>query len=528
MPLKKTPMSDAAIKELIAQGVANALANYEVNKSSRNGHDSHNSGSVKGADLVSYTQHFQELTLMCGRMLLEESDQWRNMLIRRIEVNPVGYVLKSLRFIIGEQLKHGAFVTGEKKEYVRTLPLCTKCNYHHTGPCVAKRTNYKRVCHLACDCRSPTISNNQRASEVIQNVVMCFKCGIQGHYKKDCPKLKNKNRGNQSGNSEAHGRDYALGGNNSNPDSNVVKGTFLLNNRYAYVFIDTGADRSFVSNTFSSLIDVIPSISDDYYDVELADGKIIRQPWKKDEDKLEEKRLEDVSIVCDFLKVIPEDLPGIPPTRQVEFQIDLVPGAIPVARAPYRLAPSEMKELSDQLQELSDKALKYQVPHLGKLQFCLIDDLFDQLQESSVYSKIDLRLGYHQLRVHKEDIRKTAFRTRYGHYEFQVIQFGLTNEPTIFMDLMNQIYIEFLVVAPEGLRFGDVQLIGPKIIHEISKKIMQIKSRIQAARDHRKSYADVRCKPLEFQVGDKVMLKVSPLKGVIQFWQTGEVEPEVY
>nr|GEY82575.1 putative reverse transcriptase domain, ribonuclease H-like domain, aspartic peptidase domain protein [Tanacetum cinerariifolium] len=163
------------------------------------------------------------------------------------------------------------------------------------------------------------------------------------------------------------------------------------------------------------------------------------------QDKSEGKRLEDVPIVRDF----PKDLPGIPPARQVEFQIALVPGAAPVARAPYRLAPSEMKELVEQLQELSDKGFirpsssSWGAPVLfvkkkdRSFRLCInyrelkkltvknryplpiIDDLFDQLQGSSVYSKIDMRSGYHQLRVHKEDIPKTVFRTRYGHYEFQ-------------------------------------------------------------------------------------------------------------
>ncbi|GKE59494.1 putative reverse transcriptase domain-containing protein, partial [Tanacetum coccineum] len=244
-----------------------------------------------------------------------------------------------------------------------------------------------------------------------------------------------------------------VGSAGTNPNSNVVTGTFLLNNRYASILFDTSVDRSFVSTAFSSLIDIIPTTQDHGYDVELADGRIIwvntlirgctlnflnhsfnidlmpvemgsfdviigmdwlakyhavivcdeklvRVPFgdkilifhgdgnnnrresrlniisctktqkyllkvcpiflahvtmKKAKDKSKEKRLEDVPIVQDFPEVIPEDLPGIPPTRQVEFQIDLMPGAAPVARAPYRLAPSEMKELSDQLKELSDK-----------------------------------------------------------------------------------------------------------------------------------------------------------------------------
>ncbi|GKA94837.1 putative reverse transcriptase domain-containing protein [Tanacetum coccineum] len=172
-----------------------------------------------------------------------------------------------------------------------------------------------------------------------------------------------------------------------------------------------------------------------------------------------EKRLEDVPVIRDFPEVFPDDLPGLPPPRQVEFKIELIPGAAPVARAPYRLAPSELKELADQLQELSEKGFirpsssPWGAPVLfvkkkdGSFRMCIdyrelnkltvknryplprIDDLFDQLQGSSVYSKIDLRSGYHQLRIREEDIPITAFRTRYGHYEFQVMPFGLTNAP---------------------------------------------------------------------------------------------------
>ncbi|GKE90394.1 putative reverse transcriptase domain-containing protein, partial [Tanacetum coccineum] len=153
------------------------------------------------------------------------------------------------------------------------------------------------------------------------------------------------------------------------------------------------------------------------------------------EDKSEEKRLEDMPIVLDFLEVFPEDLTGLPPMRQVKFQIDLVPCAAPVTRAPYRLAPTKLQELSTQLQELSDKGfIRPSSSPLGapnRYPLLRIDDLFDQLQRSRVYSKIDLRSGYHQLRVREKYIPKTMFRTRYGHYEFQVMSFGLTNAPTV-------------------------------------------------------------------------------------------------
>ncbi|GJX10543.1 putative reverse transcriptase domain-containing protein, partial [Tanacetum coccineum] len=193
-----------------------------------------------------------------------------------------------------------------------------------------------------------------------------------------------------------------------------------------------------------------------------------------------EKRLKDVPVIRDFLVVFPEELPGLPPPRQVEFRIDLIPGAAPVACALYHLAPSEMKELSEQLQELSKKCFirpsssPWGAPVLfvkkkdGSFRMCIdyqelnkltiknrhplprIDDLFDQLQGSSVYSKIDLQSGYHQLRIREEDIPITAFRTRYGHYEFQVMPFGLTNAPAVFMDLMNRVcklYLDKFVIV---------------------------------------------------------------------------------
>ncbi|GKC15938.1 putative reverse transcriptase domain-containing protein [Tanacetum coccineum] len=177
---------------------------------------------------------------------------------------------------------------------------------------------------------------------------------------------------------------------------------------------------------------------------------------------------EKIVVVRDFPEVFPDDLSGLPPIREIKFRIDLIPGSIPVAKSPYRLAPSEMEELSGQLKELQDKGfirlssspwgalVLFIKKKDGSFRMCIdyrelnkltvkncyplprIDDLFDQLQGSQYLSKIDLRSGYYQLRVHEDDIPKTAFRTRYGHIEFTIMPFGLTNAPAIFIDLMNR------------------------------------------------------------------------------------------
>ncbi|TYJ96975.1 DNA/RNA polymerases superfamily protein [Cucumis melo var. makuwa] len=188
----------------------------------------------------------------------------------------------------------------------------------------------------------------------------------------------------------------------------------------------------------------------------------------------EKLKPEDVHVVKEFLDVFLDDLSGLPPDREIEFTIELLPGTAPISQAPYRMAPSELKELKMQLQELVDKG--YIKPSVsswgalvlfvkkkdGTLRLCIdyrqlnkvkirnkyplprIDDLFDQLRGAALFSKIDLRLGYHQLKVRESDIAKTAFRTRYGHYEFRVMPFGLTNAPAVFMDLMNRIFHQYL------------------------------------------------------------------------------------
>nr|GFC69243.1 putative reverse transcriptase domain, ribonuclease H-like domain, aspartic peptidase domain protein [Tanacetum cinerariifolium] len=175
--------------------------------------------------------------------------------------------------------------SGEKKQYVGTRPLCTKCNYHHDGPCAPKCRNCNKIGHSARDCRGATNTNNvnnQRGTGSGQKLG-CYECGAQGHFKRECPKLKNNNnQGNQSGRNNAPARVYAVGREGTDPDANIV-------------------------------------------------------------------------TVQNFPEVFPKELPGLPLIQPVEFQIDLVPGAAPVARAPYRLAPSEMKELAKQLKEQSDK-----------------------------------------------------------------------------------------------------------------------------------------------------------------------------
>ena len=188
----------------------------------------------------------------------------------------------------------------------------------------------------------------------------------------------------------------------------------------------------------------------------------------------DDMRLEDIPVVREFPDVFPDDLPGLPPDREIDFQIELAPGTEPISRPPYRMAPAELKELKVQMEEMVNKGFvrpstsPWGAPVLfvkkkdGSMRLCIdyrelnkvtirnqyplprIDDLFDQLQGAKVFSKIDLRSGYHQLRVHDEDVPKTAFRTRYGHFEFLVMPFGLTNAPAAFMDLMNRIFRPYL------------------------------------------------------------------------------------
>ncbi|GJS00261.1 putative reverse transcriptase domain-containing protein [Tanacetum coccineum] len=525
---------------------------------------------LKGTDIDGYTNQFHELAFLCPRMVEPEQVKVEQY-ICGLSKNIRGDVTSSRPTGIDEAVRMAYQLMGQiiqdktdevsesekrkgegdrggrgdnRRDYNRRQnqrranagamtnaapndnEVCPKCkNKKHGGDCW-KCGKCGKLGHKTAACWS-----------LDRKDVTCFNCNEKGHQKRDCPKLK---KNGQDGNNR--GAIYKLGAMDAQQDPKVVTGTFLLNNRYATALFDSGADKSFVSTNFSTLIDIEPVELDTCYDVELADGKvvstnnvligcilnllnhsflidlmvielgsfdvIIGTDWlsrydaailcgkKKVRIPLEyktlviegdrnnsrlkivscikaqkyiekgcklflaqvtkqeskEKLLEDVPVIQDFPEVFPDELLGLPPPRQVEFRIDLILGAAHVARAPYRLAPSEMKELSKQLQELLEKDYRELNKLTIKNRYPLsrIGDLFDQLQGSSVYSKIDLRSGYHQLRIREEDIPITAFRTRYGHYEFQVMPFGLTNPPAVFMDLMNRVckpYLDKFVIV---------------------------------------------------------------------------------
>ncbi|GJS20183.1 putative reverse transcriptase domain-containing protein [Tanacetum coccineum] len=608
---------------------------------------------VKGNDVQTYTERFQELTLVCTKFVANETEKV-DKYISGLPDNIYGNVKSSRPKTLDETIElandlmdqklrtyakrqtdnkrkaddssrnnHGHqqqpfkrqnvakvynIGAGEKKPYGGSLP---KCNFHHDGP-------YTQKCHK---CNKPP-----------------------EHFKRDCPKLKNKD----GGNGNAQGWVYTVGnaeknGNASrNPDSNVVTGTFLLNNRYASILFDTGADRSFISTAFSSLIDIAPTPLENSYDVELADEKIvgidtiIREGvirdsdvkeklvqiphttktgyWskygmkldlfvvtkisaKKKEDKSEEKQLKDVPIVQDFSEAFLEDLPGLPPARTVEFQIDLIPGAVLVARAPYRLAPSEMKELSEQLQELFDKGfirpssspcgapvlfvkkkdgsfrmcidyrelnkltVKNQYPTSPTFEIGLsppestrtrhskdgIPNLFiegfskiaksmtklysegDQFDEKALGTDISMSTAYHP---ETDGQSERTIQTLEDMLRACVIDFGkgwVKHLPLAEFSYNNSYHASIKAAPYEALygrkcrspvcwaEVGEAQLTGPELIQETTEKIVLIKQRMQAAQDRQKSYADRKRKPMEFEVGDRVMLKVLAKVGKVAY-----------
>ncbi|GKB31741.1 putative reverse transcriptase domain-containing protein [Tanacetum coccineum] len=387
---------------------------------------------VKGTDVLSYNQRFQELALMCSRMFPKESDEvekyvggFPDMIQGSVMASKPKTMQDAIEFATELMDQKICSLADRQAENKRKLDDTSKNNQNQQqplkgimwqGPILLGLVRRKCTKDLnLCALNATTITKgsvHQGATNARKLAIWPVIVGVL---------LLTLTL---SGVSFALnvGKGLCYGHDKDKPELQCRYGPFFLNNYYASILFDTGADRSFVSTAFSSLIDIVPTTLDHGYDVELADGKIIkvntlirgctlnflnhpfnidlmlvdlgsfdviigvdcnnrRESWlniisctktqkyllkgchvflahitaKKAEDKSTEKRLEDVPIVRDFPEVFPEDLSGIPPTRQVQFQIDLVPCAAPVARTPYWLAPSEMKELSDQLQELSDK-----------------------------------------------------------------------------------------------------------------------------------------------------------------------------
>ncbi|GJS67825.1 putative reverse transcriptase domain-containing protein [Tanacetum coccineum] len=383
--------------------------------------------------------------------------------------------------------------------------------------------NYGCPGHMAKDCRvAPRMANQVNARNPTATRGACFECGGTNHFKATCPRLNQAQRPGEGCPNQVVAVDGGQGhGNNGNrargraADYSFVSTTFIpllgiepsdLGFSYEIeiasgqlVKIDKvikGCELEIEGHTFD--IDLIPFGSRSFdvivgmdwlskhkaeiichekvVRIPLRNSKVFRVLGERPEEKVrhlrsakaKEHKLGDFSMVKNFHKVFLDDLTGLPPIREIEFHIYLIPRAIPVVKSAYHLAPYEMEELSGQLKELQDKgfiqpssspwgaSVLFVKKKDGSFRICIdyrelnkltiknryplprIDDLFDQLQGSQYFSKIDLRSEYHQLRVHEDDIPKTAFRTRYRHFEFTMMPFGLTNRPAVFMNLMKR------------------------------------------------------------------------------------------
>ncbi|GJY16727.1 putative reverse transcriptase domain-containing protein [Tanacetum coccineum] len=352
--------------------------------------------------------------------------------------------------------------TTHKNEYARPLPKCAKYLAHHPKdrPCLVC-FNCQKLGHIARNCHSPIKKvapiNAVRAPGQVGN-----RLTIEG------------NRNSRNNRNQVKGRAFNVNVVGALQDPNIVTGTFSLNHHYATVLFDSGLDFSFISTSFAPLLNVKSSFVNPGYLIEVADGKkeevdrVIRNCKLELEtslftidliplshgsfdvivgmDWLSEHKAEIVcheKVVRTHWKV---DLSGFPPQQQVEFRIDLVLGATPVANhSPWGAPVLFVKKKDGALHICIDYMELNKLNIKNRYPLPRIDDLFDQLQGARYFLKIDLRSGYHQLRVHEDDIPKTAFRTRYEHFEFTVMPFGLTNAPTVFMDLMNRVCKPYLV-----------------------------------------------------------------------------------
>ncbi|GJX19260.1 putative reverse transcriptase domain-containing protein [Tanacetum coccineum] len=443
---------------------------------------------VKGNDVPAYTERFQELTLLCTKFVANETEKVDKYIsglpdniygnVKSARPKTLDETIELANDLMDQKLRtyaerqsdnkrkaddssrnnHGHqqqpfkrqnvakvynMGTGEKKPYGGSLPKCTKCHLHHNGPCTQKCHKCNKVGHFARDCRSTgntNVANTQKGNRAAPKGNDCFECGAPRHFKRDCPKLKNKD----GGNGNAQGWVYAVGnaekrGNASgNPDANVVTGTFLLNNHYASILFDTGADRSFISTTFSSLINIAPTPLDDSYDVELADGKIVGI----------DTIIRDCTL--NFL-----DHP---------FNIDLMP--VELGSFDVIIGMDWLKRCHAVI-VCNEKLV--QVPYRNEtLTFCGNESSNGRESRLTVIScskAQEYMAKGCQLRVREQDIPKTAFRTRYGHYEFWVMPFGLTKAPVDEKEHEEHLKAIFELLKKEKLyaKFSKCEFWIPKV-----------------------------------------------------------------
>ncbi|GKD99414.1 putative reverse transcriptase domain-containing protein [Tanacetum coccineum] len=349
------------------------------------------------------------------------------------------------------------------RENTGAWPKCTTYNSYHApgGPC---RTcfNCNRPGHFAKDCKVvPRNVNPVNVRNPTPARGACYECGSTDHLKSACPRLNRAqgpggNRPNQvvanNGGIEPNelGFRYKIeiaDGQLVEIDK-VIKGCKLEIEGHVFDIdlipfghgsFDVIIGMDLLSNHKAEII-----CHEKVVRIPLLDGKVLRVLGERPKEKARllmtakasDKKQEEIVMVRDFPKVFSDNLSGLPPLQEIEFWIELIPGVVPIAKSPYRWAPSELEVLSGQLKELLDKELnKLTVKNYYPLP--RINDLFDQLQGSQFFSKIDIRSRYHQMRVHEDDIPKTAFRTRYGHFEFTVMPFGLTNAPAFLGHVIN-------------------------------------------------------------------------------------------